>query len=113
MEMLKTNKSENVFFENVAQIIEQARKYVGRTANLTLCVTYFEIGRMIVEEEQGGEARAKYGTKLLAGLSEFLKRRVGKGFSVSTLKNARQFFLVYNGQIRQALNSKSNGDKSG
>ena len=49
------------FFENVAQIIEQARKHIGRTADLTMCVTYFKIGCMIVEEEQGGEARAIYG----------------------------------------------------
>ena len=49
------------FFENVAHIIEKARRFVGRTADLTMCVTYFEIGRMIVEEEQGGNARAEYG----------------------------------------------------
>jgi len=60
------------FFEKVAQIIEQARRHIGRTANLTMCVTYFEIGRMIVEEEQGGKARAAYGKKLLTGLSTFL-----------------------------------------
>ena len=60
------------FFEKVAQIIEQARRHIGRTANLTMCVTYFEIGRMIVEEEQCGKARAAYGKKLLTGLSTFL-----------------------------------------
>jgi len=106
------NTEANDFFENVAQIIESARKFVGRTANLTLCVTYFEVGRMIVEEEQGGEARAKYGTKLLIGLSEYLKGRVGKGFSVSTLKNARQFFLVYDNPIRQAMLSELSENKA-
>ena len=49
------------FFESVAKIIENARSFVGRTANLTMCITYYEIGRMIVEEEQGGETRAEYG----------------------------------------------------
>ena len=58
------------FFENVASLIEQARAHVGRTADLTMCVTYFEVGRMIVEQEQDGEARAKYGKKLLAELSK-------------------------------------------
>lgn len=69
------------FFENVAQIIEKARAFVGRTADLTMCVTYFEVGRMIVEEEQGGKGRAEYGKGLLAGLSSYLNERVGKGYS--------------------------------
>ena len=50
-------KMNNDFFDHVAGIIEQARRYVGRIADLTMCVTYFEIGRMIVEEEQDGKAR--------------------------------------------------------
>ena len=91
------------FFENVAQIIEHARKYVGRTADLTKCVTNFEVGRMIVEEEQGGRARAEYGAALIKKLSDYLNGRVGKGFSVSTLRNARQFYLVYNKPIHQAM----------
>jgi hypothetical protein len=53
MEMNKTPDA-SVFFEGVARIIENARVYVGRTADLTMCVTYFEIGRMIVEEEYNG-----------------------------------------------------------
>jgi len=95
------------FFESVAQIIEQAQKYVGRTADLTMCVTYFEVGRMIVEEEQGGKARAAYGKQLLAGLSRYLNKRVGKGFSESTLKNARKFYQVYSSSIRHSLLTKS------
>ena len=54
------------FFDNIASIIENARRFVGRTADLTLCVTYYEIGRMIVEEEQGGKARAEYGNSTFA-----------------------------------------------
>jgi hypothetical protein len=49
------------FFNAIFNLVEKARKYVGRTADLTMCVTYFEIGRMIVEEEQDGEVRAQYG----------------------------------------------------
>ncbi|MCL1887244.1 MAG: PDDEXK nuclease domain-containing protein, partial [Betaproteobacteria bacterium] len=91
------------FFDNVAVIIEQARKYVGRTADLTMCVTYFEIGRMIVEEEQGGKARAEYGRGLLEELSTFLNKRFGKGFSVSTLRKARQFYQMYAPAIQQSM----------
>ena len=91
------------FFENVAQIIENARSFVGRTANLAMCITYYEVGRMIMEEEQGGKARAEYGKGLLAELSAYLKERVGKGFSVSTLRNARQFYRVYSPSIHQSM----------
>lgn len=53
------------FFDNVATIIEQARTYVGRTADLTMCITYYEIGRMIVEQEQNGKEHSEYGSGLL------------------------------------------------
>ena len=91
------------FFRNVESLIEQARKYVGRTADLTMCVTYFEVGRMIVEEEQGGKARAGYGSGLLKELSVFLGKRFGKGFSESTLRKARQFYQIYAPAIQQSL----------
>ena len=61
----------------------------------------YEIGRQIVEEEQGGKARAEYGAKLLAELSVYLNARFGKGFSVTTLKNARKFYQVYSPSIGQ------------
>jgi predicted nuclease of restriction endonuclease-like (RecB) superfamily len=103
----------NEFFDNVAKIIEQARAYVGRTADLTMCVAYFEVGRMIVEEEQGGKARAEYGRGLLKELSAYLNKRVGKGFSESTLRNARKFYQAYAPAMQQtnfaALRGKIDG----
>ena len=83
------------FFERVAGIIEQARKLVGRTADLTMSVTYFAIGQMIVEREQGGKERAEYGKNLIPELSKFLTAKYKKGFSETTLKNARFFYLTY------------------
>jgi predicted nuclease of restriction endonuclease-like (RecB) superfamily len=93
----------NTFFDDVAKMIEQARAYVGRTADLAMCATYFEVGRMIVQEEQGGNVRAEYGKGLLASLSAYLRERVGKGFSETTLKNARKFYQVYSSSIRQTM----------
>ena len=90
------------FFKNVASVIEQARKHVGRTADLTMCVTHFEIGRMIVEEEQKGKLRADYGHDLLAELSEFLSERFGKGFSETNLRNFRKFYQIYSPIIQKA-----------
>ena len=109
----KGDATENInadnFFENVAQIIEQARRFVGRTADLSMCVTYFEVGRMIVEEEQGGKARAEYGRKLLSELSAFLNGRFKKGFSETNLKNARKFYQVYANSIRQIMSAELTG----
>jgi hypothetical protein len=88
------------FFERVAGVIEQARKFVGRTADLTMTVTYFAVGQMIVEREQGGKERAEYGAKILPELSEFLTKRFKNGFSVSTLTNARKFYISYTKQVQ-------------
>jgi predicted nuclease of restriction endonuclease-like (RecB) superfamily len=104
-------KMNSEFFDNVARLIEQARTYVGRTADLTMCATYFEVGRMIVEEEQGGKARAEYGRGLLLKLSEHLTEKFGKGFSVATLRNARQFYLVYVPAIQQTVFSELADEK--
>ena len=57
--------------------------------------TYYEIGRMIVEQEQKGKERAQYGKKILKGLAERLNAEFGKGFSVDNLENMRRFYLAY------------------
>ena len=99
------------FFDTVAAIIEQARTHVGRTADLTMCVTYFEIGRMIVEREQNGKDRAEYGRGLLKELAAYLTARFDRGFSLTNLKYAKQFYLAYSPAIRQLLTAESNSPK--
>lgn len=99
----------NEFFDHVASVIEQARAHVGRIADLTMCVTYFEIGRMIVEQEQGGKSRAKYGRELLAELSKYLGKRFGKGFSETNLRNARKFYQAYAPSIQQLMTAELGG----
>jgi len=61
---------------------------------------------MILEEEQGGEARAQYGRKLLAELSKFLKDRIGKGFSETNLRNARKFYQTYSSSISKTTSDE-------
>lgn len=56
---------------------------------------YYEIGRMIVEEEQHGENHAAYGMRLLKEISAYLTKNLGTVFSVGNLKNIRQFYKVY------------------
>ena len=98
------------FFENVANIIEQSRSFAGRTVDLTMGFTYFEVGRMIVEEEQGGKAKAEYGRKLIPELSDYLKSKFGKGFSETNLKNFRKFYQTYEPSIRQMISAELGND---
>ena len=82
-------------FSQVVALLQNARQQVLRTVNSTMVYTYFEIGRMIVEEEQSGKERAQYGKQLLKGLSEQLTIEFGKGFSVDNLQNMRKLYLIY------------------
>ena len=84
-----------VLFQQVAELLQNARQQVLRTVNSTMTYTYFEIGRMIVEEEQNGKERAEYGKQVLKGLSEQLTNEFGKGFSLRNLEQIRQFYLIY------------------
>ncbi len=83
------------FFDKIAKLLVEARKSVVQTVNKTMVQTYFEIGRMIVEEEQNGNIRAEYGKQVLIELSKKLTNEFGKGFSRRNLEQMRQFFLVY------------------
>ena len=84
-----------ILFSQVVVLLQNARQQVLRTVNSTMTYTYFEIGRMIVEEEQNGNERAEYGKQILKGLSEDLTKEFGKGFSVDNLQNMRKLFSVY------------------
>ncbi len=83
------------FFQSISDILEEAHRKAKTAINLSMVYAYFEIGRMIVEEEQHGESRAAYGTRLLKELSTYLTQIYGKGFSIGNLKNIRQFYKVY------------------
>ncbi|MBE9468058.1 MAG: DUF1016 family protein [Bacteroidetes bacterium] len=94
--MSKTEQNIEInFYNKVAELLKKARKSVVQTVNKTMVYTYFEIGRMIVEEEQNGKERAEYGKKILKELSSKLKSEFGKGFSQRNLEQMRQFFLIY------------------
>ena len=84
-----------ILFQQVVALLQNARQQVLRTVNSTMTYTYFEIGRMIVDEEQNGKERAAYGKQVLKGLSEQLTNEFGKGFSLVNLENIRKFYLVY------------------
>lgn len=91
-------------FEKIADLILSTRQKVTAAVNLAMVHTYFEIGRMIVEDEQQGNKKAEYGKQVLKNLSERLVEKFGKGYSVDNLENMRQFFLAYS--ISETLSRK-------
>ena len=101
------NEVSNEFLNKVSLLIEEAKKNVKTTVNIAMVYTYFEIGRMIIEEEQNGDNRAEYGKYIIRNLSSFLTEHYGKGYSISNLKNFRQFYLIYsNDSIGQTMFSQ-------
>ncbi len=91
-------------YNKIASILEESRKLVASTVNTAMVQTYFEIGKLIVEEEQHGNVRAEYGKETLKNLSIKLTANYGKGFSVTNLKQMRDFYLTY--QIRQTVSDQ-------
>jgi predicted nuclease of restriction endonuclease-like (RecB) superfamily len=82
-------------FNKISTLLKNARNMVISTINQTMVLTYFEIGRMIIEEEQHGSERANYGNFLMQEVAQKLTNHFGKGFSETNLKQMRQFYLTY------------------
>jgi predicted nuclease of restriction endonuclease-like (RecB) superfamily len=85
----------NNLYNQISELLSIARKNVLHSVNSTMTKTYFEIGKLIIEEEQNGKQRAGYGKKLIADLSKELTAEYGKGFSTTNLKQMRTFYLTY------------------
>ncbi len=99
----------------IAELLATARRTSARSVNAVMTLTYWEIGRRIVEFEQQGKKRAEYGAELLKRLSGDLTKRFGRGFSRANLQNMRHFYLQWpicqtlsdKLAIRQTLSAKS------
>jgi predicted nuclease of restriction endonuclease-like (RecB) superfamily len=103
--MLSARAYEDVLGE-VVRLIQDARRVAARSINSVMTTAYWEIGRRIVEHEQGGVERARYGEALLARLSDDLTSRFGRGFSVDRLETARLFYLAYATPVISATASR-------
>lgn len=102
-----SNQTEQSLANRIEMLIAEARKQVITTVNTTMVYTYYEIGRMIVEDEQQGERRAEYGKAVLKELSMRLTLKFGKGFSVENLDRMRYFYKIYSTQISSTVLTKS------
>lgn len=79
----------------ISRLLESARRNAAQAVNTVLTVTYWEVGRRIIEFEQKGRNRAAYGEKLLEKMSHDLTRRFGRGFSPDNLETMRLFYQAY------------------
>ncbi|EGI2008904.1 DUF1016 family protein [Salmonella enterica] len=95
--------------DGIIRLVDTARTETVRSINAIMTATYWEIGRRIVEFEQGGEARAAYGTQLIERLAVDLSQRYKRGFSTGNLRQMRVFYLYFQHiEIQQTLSGESN-----
>ena len=88
-----------ILCQKAVDLIDRARNTAIREVNLVQLLTYYTLGKWIVEVQQGGSSRAKYGKRVLETLSDALNHAFGKGYSVSTLTNIRKFYEIYKNRI--------------
>lgn len=99
MKTINTN-----LYKDIRNVLNDARNKVSRVVNFAIVDAYWNIGRMIVEEEQHGIDRANYGEFLLEDLSKQLKKEFSKGVSVTNLRNMRRFYNSFS--KRQTLSDE-------
>ena len=87
--------SQQGLLTEIKQVIEKARNQVKQTVNSAMVLAYWEIGRLIVEQEQQGQSRAAYGKAQLKQISATLSAEFGKGFDVTNLRNMRRFYTAF------------------
>lgn len=83
----------NDILNNVVELLESARRTSARATNAIMTATYWEIGRRVVEYEQGGSDRAVYGKLVVKQLASDLEKRFGRGFSARNVWYMREFYL--------------------
>jgi hypothetical protein len=101
-EILKQNS--NNFYEDIKSILQNARNNAYKTVNFIMVEAYWNVGKKIVEVEQDGETKAKYGSNLINELSKQLTADFGVGFSARNLRNMRQFYYCFS--IWQTVSAK-------
>ena len=95
---------------DVSDLLESARRDAARSVNSVMTITYWKVGRRIVEDEQGGKRRADYGTRLIDRLSVDLSKRFGRGFGVVNLTQMRKLYQLWPmPQIVQTVSEESTG----
>ena len=95
MDEITTYSGYESLVESIGTLLDSARAQIATSVNTVLVQTYWNIGKYIVEFEQGGALRAEYGSNLLNRLSSDLTHRYGKGFSRSNILYMRKFYICF------------------
>jgi hypothetical protein len=98
-------RSAGPLYREIRAVLESARSSAYRAVNTSMIQAYWQVGRLIVEHEQGGAKRAAYGEAVLEALSKRLMAEFGRGFDVTNLRKMRQFYRMF--EIRDALRLES------
>ena len=98
MEGADITANERNLIESIKEVILTSRRDIVRSVNTEMLSSYWNIGRLIVEDEQKNQERAQYGEQTLKHISRRLKAELGNGFSISNLQFMRRLFLVYPNQ---------------
>lgn len=93
-ELIKSSDFEKMILD-IETLVNASKSKLATSINRVMTVTYWSIGKYIVEFEQDGNAKAKYGKNLLSTISKELTLRLGKGYSRPNLNNMRKFYLKY------------------
>lgn len=91
---IKVNSSD-AFIKQAIELVHAARQHVVRQTNSVMVFTYFHIGKLIVENEQGGKSKATYGKATIIALSKKLTNEFGKGFSTTNIEQMRSFYVAF------------------
>ena len=92
---IRLNHFNSNLYGAIRQVLETARQSAYKAVNFAMVQAYWQIGRLIVEDEQKGEVRAEYGKKVLDELARRLTADFGKGFDARELRKMRQFYLLF------------------
>lgn len=101
--MIEANQSLDTLIANSIDLIQYARQLVAKQVNLVQLMTYYSLGKWIVEVQQEGQERAQYGKKVIKALSDHLTEKFGRGFSKANLEFFRRFYLNYEDRIAETV----------
>jgi len=91
----QTLSNSSHLFAEIREVLVTARRTAYKAVNFAMVTAYWNVGRLIVEDEQQGNTRAEYGKAILSDLSKRLTDEFGKGFDERELRRIRQFYLVF------------------
>ena len=103
-------KEYNILIENVGIALKNSRQNIANTINTEIVLTYWQIGKYIIDYEQKGNEKAEYGSNMLNKLSSDLTQKYGKGFSRSNVFYIRKFYMEYpKGAVLEVIKTSAKG----